>query len=683
MKQRLIYTLILLFAACHANSQTTVTGTVTDGREPLTGANVYIIGTIDGCLTDSLGRFSFQTDRTGEVTLQVTYLGFDDYSLTTSQFTDLTIKMHERATSIDEVVVTASTYSFGKSDNFKTMDALDVVMSGNSCGDIVAALQSLPGTQKVGEDGKLYVRGGESDECQTFVNGMHVLVPYSTNTENNAVRGRFSPFLFKGINFSLGGYGGEYGQALSSVLPMETTDAVSSDKLGVSASLVDWNIGGTKAFQNSSLSFNADYTSMGLYNRLFPDRYDWIRPYRKLSGEAQYKADLSTTSVWKTYVGYDLTSVGQHIDNRRLSLVEHNIYANTTFKTTIGKGYSLFAGMAWSSVLNNIDDALIVGDHFHNNRNEVHLKTEVRKVFSQVLKMSGGVEDYLRHSTKRYEESRYTLDYHLPSVHFDAQLRVVPKVFLNLSTRVEQETFGHHWFLLPRTTLSYVPNNHFQLSAMAGRYSQIANDDYMAMSGKQLSQSTADHLILSMQHTTTKTLLRIEPYHKKYHRLPLLSHGTYTADGYGTSKGLDVFFECHSLVKNLITTLSYSYNDSRRYYLDYASMQTPDYASRHNLRITAKYAIGKTIIGLADSYASGRKYAVGTTPHYNSLDANITWLVSPKVIVYSSLSNILGRTNIFRYDNAGKPVTANRDRFFYIGIFVSLKSNKAYDISNF
>ena len=359
------------------------------------------------------------------------------------------------------------------------------------------------------------------------------------------------------------------------------------------------------------------------------------------------------------------------------------IYANTTFKTTIGKGYSLFAGMAWSSVLNNIDDALVVGDHFHNNRNEVHLKTEIRKVFSQVLKMSGGVEDYLRHSTKRYEESRYTLDYHLPSAHLDAQLRVVPKVFLNLSTRVEQETSGHHWFLLPRTTLSYVPNNHFQLSAMAGRYSQIANDDYMAMSGKQLSQSTADHLILSMQHTTDKTLLRIEPYHKKYHRLPLLSHGTYTTDGYGTSKGLDVFFECHSLVKNLTTTLSYSYNDSRRYYLDYASMQTPDYASRHNLRITAKYAIGKTIIGLADSYASGRKYAVGTTPHYNSLDANITWLVSPKVIVYSSLSNILGRTNIFRYDNAGKPVMANRDRFFYIGIFVSLKSNKAYDISNF
>jgi hypothetical protein len=57
--------------------------------------------------------------------------------------------------------------------------------------------------------------------------------------------------------------------------------------------------------------------------------------------------------------------------------------------------------------------------------------------------------------------------------------------------------------------------------------------------------------------------------------------------------------------------------------------------------------------------------------------------VSPKVIVYTSLNNILGRTNIFGYEADGKAITANRDRFFYIGIFVSLKNNKAYDISNF
>ena len=673
----------MLLVACHAMSQTVISGVVTDGREPMAGANVFIIGTIDGCLTDSLGRFEFATSKTGELSIKATFIGFEDAVLTTTESQNLLIRMREQATTINEVVVTASTYSFGKSDNFKTMDALDVVMSGNSCGDIVAALQTLPGTQKVGENGKLYVRGGESDECQTFINGMHVLVPYSTNIENNAVRGRFSPFLFKGINFSLGGYGGEYGQALSSVLPMETTDVATGDKLGVSASLVDWNIGGTKAFSSSSLSFNADYTSMGLYDALFPDRINWTRPYRKLSGEAQYKAELSSASVLKSYIGYDFTTLGQHVDNRMLSLYEHNIYANATLKSNIGRGYSLFTGIANSSVINYIDDAQILGDHYHNLRNEIHLKAEVRKVYSSVLKMSAGVEDYLRHSTKRYDNSHYRLDYNLLAAHTDAQLRIVPKLFLNLSARVENASYDGGWLLMPRATLSYVPNKRFQLSAMLGKYSQTADDDNIVMSGKNLSQSTANHAILSMQYEIRNTLLRIEPYYKKYHNLPLIANGLYTADGYGTSKGVDVFIENHSLIKNLTSTLSYSFNDSERLYLDYTALRTPDYVSRHNVRMTLKYNIGKAIIGLSESYASGRKYPIGTTPHYNSVDANITWLVSPKIIVYTSLNNIFGRTNIFRYNPDGTTVKANRDRFFYIGIFVSLKNNKAYDISNF
>ena len=673
----------MLLVACHAMSQTVISGVVTDGREPMAGANVFIIGTIDGCLTDSLGRFEFATSKTGELSIKATFIGFEDAVLTTKESQNLLIRMREQATTINEVVVTASTYSFGKSDNFKTMDALDVVMSGNSCGDIVAALQTLPGTQKVGENGKLYVRGGESDECQTFINGMHVLVPYSINIENNAVRGRFSPFLFKGINFSLGGYGGEYGQALSSVLPMETTDVATGDKLGVSASLVDWNIGGTKAFASSSLSFNADYTSMGLYDALFPDRINWTRPYRKLSGEAQYKAELSSASVLKSYIGYDFTTLGQHVDNRMLSLYEHNIYANATLKNNIGRGYSLFTGIANSSVINDIDDAQILGGHYHNLRNEIHLKAEVRKVYSSVLKMSAGVEDYLRHSTKRYDNSHYCLDYNLLAAHTDAQLRIVPKLFLNLSARVENASYDGGWLLMPRATLSYVPNKRFQLSAMLGKYSQTADDDNIVMSGKNLSQSTANHAILSMQYEIRNTLLRIEPYYKKYHNLPLIANDLYTADGYGTSKGVDVFFENHSLIKNLTSTLSYSFNDSERLYLDYTALRTPDYVSRHNVRMTLKYNIGKAIIGLSESYASGRKYPIGTTPHYNSVDANITWLVSPKIIVYTSLNNIFGRTNIFRYNPDGTTVKANRDRFFYIGIFVSLKNNKAYDISNF
>ena len=684
--KHLLTTLILALAALSgAFAQTQINGTVIDGQGPVVGVNVFVVGTLDGGITDTLGRFSFTTRKTGEVILRASMLGYEDESRVAdvSRLTDVEFRLREKAAAIDEVVVTASTYSIGKSNQIKTVDALDVVMSGNSCGDIVAALQVLPGTQKVGENGKLYVRGGESEECQTFVNGMHVLVPYSTNVEGQSQRGRFSPFLFKGMSFSLGGYGGEYGQALSSVLPMETTDVATGDKLGVSASLLDWNVGGTKSFQKSSLSFNAALTDLGMYTKVFPDRVDWTRPYRKLSGEAQFKSELSRNVVLKTYAGYDMTTVGMRTDARNLSMKEHNVYVNATVRAQIGKGYTLFAGVAESFVLSDIDDALVAGDHYHNTRNEVHLKTELQKRFTSALKMSAGIEDYLRRSDKRYDETGYDLDYNLLGAHVDANVRLVPKLFLNLSARGERVDYNREWMLMPRATLSFVPGKRFQASLMAGRYSQTPEDDYIARGHYELRQSTADHLILSMQYGTAKTMLRVEPYYKWYHHLPLFVGGTYTADGYGYSRGFDVYMEDTSLLQNLSVTAAYSFNDSQRLYLDFSSPRTPEYASKHNLRLTAKYGIGKIILGLADTYASGRVYAAGTTPFYNSLDANITWLAHPKVIVYGSLNNLTGRTNVYRINPDGTQVTATRDRFLYIGIFVSLKNNKAYDISNF
>ncbi len=684
MKHLLTTLIAALLLTAGASAQTSIRGRVSDEHGPLVGVNVFVVGTLDGGITDTLGRFSFATGKTGEQTVRAILLGYEDFNMTAdlSKLGELDIRLREKAATIDEVVVTASTFSMGKSYQFKKLDALDVVMSGNSCGDVVAALQVLPGTQKVGEDGKLYVRGGESEECQTFVNGMHVLVPYSTNVEGQNQRGRFSPFLFKGMSFSLGGYSGEYGQALSSVLPMETTDVASGDKLGVSASLVDWNVGGTKAFDRSSLSFNLDYIDMGPYTAVFPDRCTWTRPYRKLGGEGQYKLELSSSTVLKSYAGYDLTRVGQQLGDRSLAMTEHNAYGNVTLNTRFGSGYTFFAGAAYSAMVSDVDDALTAGDHYHNFRNEVHLKAELRKTLSGALKLSAGVEDYIRGSEKRYDAVGYDLSYQLVAVHFDANIRLARGLFLNLSSREEYLSRSREWLVMPRATLSYVPNDRFQASLMAGRYSQTAEDDCLA-SGKGLRQALADHAILSLQYSTYRTMVRLEPYYKRYSRLPLLRDGAYVAEGYGYSRGFDLFVEDSSLLERLTLTGSYSYNDSERLYRDYAAARTPEYASRHNFRLTAKYSLGKFILGVAETYASGRVYAAGKTPCYNSLDANVTWLAHPKVIVYASLNNVLGRTNVYRIQPDGTQVGATRDRFFYLGVFISLKNNKAYDISNF
>ena len=47
---------------------------------------------------------------------------------------------------------------------------------------------------------QLLVRGGSSDETQTYIDGMHVLNPYTATGINSPARGRYSTFMFSGVN---------------------------------------------------------------------------------------------------------------------------------------------------------------------------------------------------------------------------------------------------------------------------------------------------------------------------------------------------------------------------------------------------------------------------------------------------------------------------------------------------
>ena len=65
--------------------------------------------------------------------------------------------------------------------------------------------------------------------------------------------------------------------------------------------------------------------------------------------------------------------------------------------------------------------------------------------------------------------------------------------------------------------------------------------------------------------------MRLETYLKQYSRLPLIEESEMTLNGKGKSYGLDFFLEDGSVWDNLTTTLSYSYNHTRRRYMEYVN----------------------------------------------------------------------------------------------------------------
>jgi len=195
--------LILALITCLTNvhSQSTVSGIVTEkSGDPIIGANIFIEGSYDGAITEADGTFSFTTDLTGDQTLSISYLGYESKSIKgqVSELDQLVIKLRESAATLDAVEISASTFKAGDNSKLAVLKPLDMVTTAGSMGDVIAAIQTLPGTQSNSEDGRLFVRGGDANETKIYIDGMRVFSPYSRTVGGTPRRGRYSPFLFKG-----------------------------------------------------------------------------------------------------------------------------------------------------------------------------------------------------------------------------------------------------------------------------------------------------------------------------------------------------------------------------------------------------------------------------------------------------------------------------------------------------
>ena len=305
-----LLTILTLIFFVGLNAQSTINGIVTNQKGVVVvGANVYLEGTYDGSTTDEEGRFSFETSETGSQTLIISYLSYDTYTMLgdVSFMKDLNIKLKDDVNALDAVVLSAGTFAAGDNSKVNALKPLDVVTTASALGDFVGALQTLPGTTTVAEDGRLFVRGGEADETQIFIDGIRVFTPYAPTTNNTPTRGRYSPFLFDGITFSTGGYSAEYGQALSSVLLLSTIDEPDQEKTDIGIMTVGGTLGNTQKWNKSSLSVNASYINLAPYIGLFPDRNDWEKPYEGLSGEAVFRQKFKN-GLLKLYTAYDTSN---------------------------------------------------------------------------------------------------------------------------------------------------------------------------------------------------------------------------------------------------------------------------------------------------------------------------------------------------------------------------------------
>ncbi|PSG90383.1 TonB-dependent receptor [Aurantibacter aestuarii] len=104
-----IFSILLLFCFGLTYSQTSISGTVLDDSGlPIPGANVIVVGTSSGTVTDFDGKFNLTTDSEPPFTIQISSVGFatsNQEVTANNQSFDVVL---EEGTALDEVVISAS-----------------------------------------------------------------------------------------------------------------------------------------------------------------------------------------------------------------------------------------------------------------------------------------------------------------------------------------------------------------------------------------------------------------------------------------------------------------------------------------------------------------------------------------------------------------------------------------------
>ncbi|OZV67664.1 TonB-dependent receptor [Winogradskyella aurantia] len=707
MKQLII--IFLLSFVQYGTSQVTISGKVVDtNNQPIQGANVYLDGTYDGDTTNDNGDFLFLTEEEGKQVLIVSFLSFESKTIyeDVSKLSNLQIKLREDVESLDAVVLNAGTFEANDNSKVSVLKPLDVVTTASALGDFVGALQTLPGTSNVAEDGRLFVRGGNADETQIFIDGIRVFTPYTPTTNNIPTRGRYSPFLFDGITFSTGGYSSEFGQALSSVLLLNTIDEPDQEKTDIGLLSVGASLGNTQKWERSSLSFNASYINLAPYLAVFKDRNDWETPFVAAQGETVFRQRFNQ-GIFKFYAAFDstkfeLTQEDINLDEGlRVSLNNNNFYLNSSYKGVLGNNWSITSGLSYTYANNKIDvDSSDIG----NRENSAHFKLKFKKRFNSRFKLSFGAEQFLTTFDENFQaqavDETFDFDNNISAGFAEADVIFSKKMALKVGLRADYSDIFKTTDIAPRAALAYKVSDNGQFSIAYGNFFQNPNSSVLKFEQDLQSQKTT-HYILNYQYVDNGKIFRAEAYRKDYDNLVRfdtdfeMPMSNFDSNGTGFAQGLDLFWRDNTSINNLDYWISYSYLDTERLDGNFPKPAQPAFATNHNFSIVGKYWIDslKSQLGLAYVFSSGRPYTdpnqndfLGErTKPFNSLSLNWAYLLDQQKILYFSVNNVLGFKNINGYQYANTPdlngqfnrraLRPAADQFFFVGFFWTISEN--------
>jgi len=700
-----------LFLSVTSFSQTTIKGVIKDKKGvEVPYATIFLSVNKEGGMTDEEGVYSITLKITGKDTIRVSSIGFDDFILPVdieNKEIVLNITMKEPVEYLDEVVISAGTIEANNERSVAVLKPLDIVTVAGGQGDIIGAIQTLPGVQRNGGDQTgLMVRGGDVNESTMIIDGTIAQNAFQSGAPGVSQRSRFNPFQFKGTSFSSGGYTARYGQALSAILDLQTNDLPEKDNVNFGANMAGISLSGSKLLdKKNAIEYSGSYQNLQPFYGITPTNIKFYKVPQGGTFSTRWISKLDDNKgLFKMNFSRSFNKTGVEINNPafpgstiNFNVQNENTYINSSFKYWASDKLKYFTAFSYS---NNTDNLGFGTASIVRNDSRAQGRAELWYEFNNKFNVLAGSEIQRISYLEKFNAIVGAFDETMSAGYLEGEYKPFRKLAFKPGVRGEYSQLLAKGNIAPRLAMAYKTGAFSQISFAGGAFYQTASPNYL-IQGYRPDFQNSNHYMLNYQIMKKNRVFRLEGYYKSYQQLIREKGVNYTPNqfrfnfgeldnsGSGYAQGIDFFWRDKETVKGLDYWISYSYIDTKRLYQNYISKATPDYVSNHNLNIVAKYLVEKiqTNFSATYSFSSGRPYynpnsptfLTDHAPAFQNLALTASYLRTFKkifAVFYLSFDNILNTKNVlgYRYSEDGTqryPIIPPLYRSIFIGMNLS------------
>ncbi|MFC2134844.1 TonB-dependent receptor domain-containing protein [Bacteroidota bacterium] len=571
-----------------------------NNQRALPGANIFIIETESGTITDNEGYFKIDDVPVGSYSIRVSFIGFKtilkpDVIVRSDRITFLSLELVETPYLSEEIIVHGDYFSESELQptSAASFSSEEIRRAATLGGDVTRIINGLPSLSNDNEVNHIVARGGSTIENSFYVDNIlisninHIPFPGTTG-------GLFSILnidFVKKIEMYTGGFSSRFGDRLSSVMNIKYREGNREEidtQIDINFAGIGGQIEGPINGGKGSWMFSARHSFLDVMKEIFNEDINLIA-FNELQGKVVYDLSdnhqISLLNIFSTdkysttrdisidnYLHWwgDFETTQNILGLNWKYLWNKNGYSNTTasFVHCNNSVYQYLTSdnSLYMSLLSNEDEFRLRNENFLklNNKNKIEFGIETESVHSRYSNFFQQYIDYFENFVpQRTVDKKFNIWKFGGFLHYE--WNPLPELKLTGGLRGDYYSFNKNINFSPRFSFTFQMSEQTSFTGSAGIFYQNLP---LYFSGSypdtdKLDDPVAYHMILGLNHLFTEsTKFTVEIYNKDYKHVPLdpkqlsvylldepfqeylyLNHENIVSSGIANSKGIEIMLQ--------------------------------------------------------------------------------------------------------------------------------------------